>query len=340
MVVPNRDNLPNLIFKGEIYKLRMSQRTTNGPFTSLCQHGIVYVAVLVGSFLSIAAFVICQLDFWLSEFSLFPDERYAAWMILGQGLMLTLMGAVVLYMHVDKVNKLAAYALQLESTNRDLDSFASIASHDLREPIRTIQSYAELLSRQEKFSQRGTKYMEVILEASRHAQEMLSHIRHYSRIGAGVDGHDEIVSMQTVFDQVKVNLAKLIEERNVTLSSSRLPQLAGSRIQLVQLVQNLIGNAIRYCPPERRPKVRFNARYMEDSWEFSVADNGEGIAEENREKIFQPFKRVSHIVAPGSGLGLSICRRIAEAHGGEIHCEENPQGGSLFIFTIREKHHA
>ena len=132
-------------------------------------------------------------------------------------------------------------------------------------------------------------------------------------------------------------MRQLIDERQAVLEVTSLPQLQGSRIQISQLLQNLITNAIRYCPADRQPEIRLSALEIPDGWEFALADNGEGIPAEAREQIFEPFKRYSQKRVAGSGLGLSICRRIVQAHGGNIYCEANIEDGTTFIFTLKEQ---
>ena len=305
-------------------------------FDSFRRHRLAFFVGFAGSLLSFAGFIALQLDFWLTQFYFLINVEWQAWTVLILGLLITTLASTTLYLHLNHSNKLADYAMQLERSNRDLDSFASIASHDLKEPLRTIQSYTELTLRREEFTERGQHYLDTVCEAAIHMQDMLHHIRQYARLGAKVDKLDEIVAMDSTFQQVTTNLRHLIDKRDAEITCNNLPQTMGSRVQILQLLQNLIANAIHYCPKDRQPKINLTATEMADGWEFALSDNGEGIPADAHEKIFKPFKRHSRQKVAGSGLGLSICQRIVHAHCGTIYCKSNAPTGTIFIFTLKK----
>lgn len=304
---------------------------------SLYHHRQAFIVAIFGGGISLAGFISVQMKVLFNDLSLVDYLEWHAWFILGIGLLLTAIFSILLYARISCERRTAEYAMQLERSNRDLDSFAAIASHDLKEPLRTIQSYTELIMRREEMSESSNKYLDTIADASTHMQEMLYHIRHYARLGADIDNKDEIICMNKVWHCVETNLSQLIEGRNAVLAHNDLPQLIGSQIQIMQLLQNLVSNAIRYCPVDRVPEISLMAEQIENGWKFTLSDNGEGIPEDARDTIFQPFKRYSQQKVSGSGLGLSICRRIVEAHGGDIYCEANSIDGTSFIFTIKEE---
>lgn len=232
--------------------------------------------------------------------------------------------------------KLQKYAEDLLYSNRELEQFAYVASHDLQEPLRMVASFTELLGKryQDKLDQQANEYIGFAIDGAKRMQGLINDLLQYSRIGsekkefAPVDCQDVIV-------RVKENLLVAIEENKVDLSSCNLPVVLADGLQITLLLQNLIGNAIKYSDPGRSNQVYVSAERREDDWLFCVKDNGIGISEAFYERIFIIFQRLhGKSEYGGSGIGLAICRKIVERHGGKIWVESKQGQGSKFYFTL------
>lgn len=230
--------------------------------------------------------------------------------------------------------------IELEKTNNDLQAFAYIASHDLKEPLRTINGYTELISL--KLKKEGLlsdpkidKYTNYISSATKRLQALINDLLVYSKLGQNTIKFEE-VNTQNVVNSAKDLLEAMIEEKNAEIKvQNQLPIVSGSEGQLSRVFQNLISNSIKYC--KEKPVIIISCDDLGDSYKFIVEDNGIGIAEEYQEQIFKLFSRLHSIDEfSGTGLGLSICKKIIEAHGGKIWVESEPGKGSKFIFTIKK----
>ncbi|MEZ4416933.1 MAG: PAS domain S-box protein [Gemmatimonadota bacterium] len=230
---------------------------------------------------------------------------------------------------------LQQYAEHLERSNSALEQFAFAASHDLQEPLRTVSSYARLLD--ERYRGRldgdGDEFLHYLTDAADRMRLLVQDLLSYARLGRQgakrqpVDGGRMLANILNDLDTA-------IREAGAVVEVGPLPVIEGDATQLGLVMQNLIGNAIKFHS-KRPPHVRVQAREQEDGWEISVADNGVGIPAEHREKVFEVFKRLhSRKRFPGTGIGLAICRRIVEDHGGRIWVEAGVSGGSVFRFTI------
>ncbi len=231
--------------------------------------------------------------------------------------------------------ELARRAENLRTSSWDLEQFASAISHDLREPLHIMRRFAQNLSEGygETLDAKGSRYVERIIEGAERLQRMIDGIHELSRI----DSHGERftpIDLETVLEEALSNLAESLENSSAKITHDLLPTLSVDQPQMVQLFQNLIGNAIKFCK-KRTPEVHIGASERADDWLFSVADNGIGIPPEETDRIFEVFQRLhTEDEFPGLGVGLALCRRIVDRHGGSIWFESRPGQGTTFYFTI------
>jgi len=229
---------------------------------------------------------------------------------------------------------LQAYDALLRS-NLDLQQFAYAASHDLQTPLRSIASFLDLLQRHYamQFDDRAGAWIRRAIDAARQLQTLIQNLLDYSRIDAQAHPF-EPVSMIEVFEHCIDLLDASIHEAAAEVRRGPLPIVMGDRSQLVQVMLNLIGNALKYRGPGPL-RVRVSAECIDGHWRFAVADNGIGIAPQHRQRIFEIFRRLHTAQEiPGTGIGLAICRRVIHRHGGEIWVESEPDRGSTFYFTL------
>jgi len=228
-----------------------------------------------------------------------------------------------------------SYMARLERSNHDLQEFAYIASHDLQEPLRTVSSFVQLLERRYKgkLDADADEFISYAVEGARRMQSLIKDLLQYSRIGTQGNPF-EPTDMETVYNQVISSLKTSIEETGALISHDPLPTLQADPSQLAQLLQNLIGNGLKFRSQEN-PAIHISAKACTGEWLFSVKDNGIGIDREYSERIFQIFQRLhSKEEYPGTGIGLAICRRIIEQHGGKIWVKSVPGKGATFYFTV------
>jgi NO-binding membrane sensor protein with MHYT domain/signal transduction histidine kinase len=224
---------------------------------------------------------------------------------------------------------------ELGRSNAELEQFAYVASHDLQEPLRMVASYTQLLARRYrgKLDSEADEFIGFAVDGATRMQTLIRDLLSYSRVMT--QGHSLQPADATVAcDMARRNLQKSIEESGATVSVGLLPTVHADATQLTQLFQNLIGNALKYCK-ERAPQIRVDAKVGDEAWLFSVQDNGIGIEPQYFERIFQMFQRLhTREEYSGTGIGLAICRRIVERHGGRIWVESEPGRGSTFHFAI------
>ncbi|MBV8938877.1 MAG: response regulator [Alphaproteobacteria bacterium] len=212
-----------------------------------------------------------------------------------------------------------------------LEIFTRALAHDLKEPARTIRSFVELIGRDAAFPERAQSYFDYIKSASERMIMLIDTIYLYTRLDGGQEhAFFEACDGNGLLRDTKENLAELIREHQAVITSDPLPEVLGNRMQLMQVLQNLLANAIRHC--EKVPVIHVDAEEQKDHWLLRIRDNGPGISSEQRERVFEPFKRLKN--NQGLGLGLAICRKIIEAHGGEIWCETPSGAGTAFLFTL------
>src|SRR3954454_7203872 len=231
--------------------------------------------------------------------------------------------------------ELAAASERLERSNEELQRFATVASHDLREPLRVVSGFAELLARRfgDQLGPDGGRFVEAITGGVARMDEMISDLLAYARAGRS-DQPCEAVDMNVVASEALAGLQRAVDYAHSRVEFYALPPSSGNPAALRQLFQNLVANAIKFVD-DRPPRIRIWAAEVPEGWRFTVRDNGIGIAPEQAEKIFGMFTRLHGADRyPGTGVGLALCQRIVDVHGGRIWYEPSPGGGSQFMFTI------
>jgi PAS domain S-box-containing protein len=237
-----------------------------------------------------------------------------------------------------KEEKIKEYSRKLKESNKELEQFAFVASHDLQEPLRIISSYAYLLTEKYKTQLEPVvdKYLKYIVTNTGRMQEMINSLLEYSRLGKRKN-YEEKIDAGEVCDLAIANLAILIKRKKAKVTRDDLPVVFGNKVELIRLFQNLINNAIKYCD-KNTASVHIGITNDNNNWIFSVEDNGIGIDEEYYNQIFEVFKRL-HTKSDysGSGMGLSICKKIVEQNGGQIWVQSKPKMGSQFYFTLPKR---
>ena len=238
----------------------------------------------------------------------------------------------------DRTVKLERANRELVALNAELDEFTKVASHDLQEPLRTLTAFSDLLRKDlgNSLPERAARDIEFITDAAKRMQKLIQDLLALSRAGR-VAKKREKVSLGECADQALEALAMRVKETVAKITRDELPEVWGDSTLLTQFYQNLIGNALKFSG-EQPPVIRLTAEEREGSMVFGVKDNGIGIEPKYAQQIFQPFRRLhSRTEYEGSGIGLAICRKIVERHGGEIWVESEPQKGAHFRFTLSER---
>jgi len=237
----------------------------------------------------------------------------------------------------ERTAELAERAKDLERSNMELQQFAYVASHDLQEPLRTIASFTQLLAKRygDKLDDKAREFIAFAVDGSKRMQTLINDLLSFSRVGT--QGRRLVsVSTDAVLDAVLKNLKRGIEESRAIITRDPLPIVLADELQLSQILQNLIGNAIKFRR-NQAATVHIGAERTASGWSMSVRDNGIGVAPEHSERIFVIFQRLhTKTQYPGTGIGLAICKKIAERHGGRIWLEPTPGGGSTFTFSIAD----
>jgi PAS domain S-box-containing protein len=233
--------------------------------------------------------------------------------------------------------KLEESAAALKQSNDDLAQFAYVASHDLQEPLRMVSSYLQLIEKRYAgaLDDSGREFIGFAVDGAKRMKNLIRALLEYSRIGNGAS-EMEPVALGEVVKEVCGVLRMAIEESGASLKIGELPELCCDRIQIAQLFQNLIGNALKFCR-DRSPEVEvFSVRdEKENAWQISVRDNGIGIEPEYLERVFVIFQRLhSREEYAGTGIGLALCKRIVERHQGKIWVDSEPGVGTTFSFSI------
>jgi light-regulated signal transduction histidine kinase (bacteriophytochrome) len=250
-------------------------------------------------------------------------------------------GFVVLGLDVTERKRAEAalreHAEALSRSNADLQQFGYAISHDLQEPLRTIGGFTQLLAKRYRGRLNGEadELIEYITGGVDRMSRLITDLLAYSQLSRSGEHMDSAVDMSAVVSAAVENLAQSIADTGARVTWEELPAVCGDYTRLVQLMQNLIGNSIKYRQPASAPEVHIAAKVEQDQWRFVVTDNGVGFPQEQAERIFGLFKRLHGFSVPGTGIGLAICRRIVEQHGGRIWTEGRPGSGATFYFTLR-----
>lgn len=236
-----------------------------------------------------------------------------------------------------RTRELEASAAELQRSNNDLLQFAYVSSHDLQEPLRTVASYVGLLKRRlnSQLDETSQKYIQFAVDGANRMQTLINDLLSYSRVGTqGIQSAP--VNMNKVVKAALQNLDAAILNSGARVTYSNLPAVLGDENKLVQVVQNLIGNAIKFHKPGEFPEISIAAEPSGGTeWVFSIRDNGIGFDAKYNDRIFQVFQRLHGIGKyPGNGIGLAICRRIVEHHGGRLWATSEPEKGSTFFFAL------
>ncbi len=235
-----------------------------------------------------------------------------------------------------RTKELEARSAELQRSNSDLTEFAYIASHDLQEPLRMVGSYVGLLARryEGKLDETANKYINFAVDGATRMQTLIHDLLTYSRAGTQAV-ETRTVSSERVLQNALDNLEIAIRESAAVVHHNALPVIHADEIKLTQVMQNLIGNAIKFRKQGVAPEIAVTAEQNGDEWLFKVADNGIGFDPKYCDRIFQVFQRLHGVGRyPGNGIGLAISRRIIENHGGRLWAESQPDAGSSFYFTL------
>lgn len=222
--------------------------------------------------------------------------------------------------------------------NDELKQFASIASHDLKEPLRNIAAFSDLLLEDTPQDETAREYIAFIKEATDRMSRLLNDLIAFAR-AEGIAGDPHGIDLNQIMNAVRGNLVIRIHETNAEITTENLPVVMGHTTAYIQLFQNLLSNSLKFQPPGNVPKVHISAVKSENYWQISFKDNGIGIPPDKKEEIFKPFQRFNS-EHDGSGIGLATCRKITERYGGRIWAEALPEGGSVFYIQLPEAHEA
>jgi signal transduction histidine kinase len=224
----------------------------------------------------------------------------------------------------------------LGRSNAELEQFAYVASHDLQEPLRMVSSYMQLFEKRfaGQVDPQAKKYIDYAVEGAKRMQALIGGLLEFSRVGR-VDEPFGPVNTDAALDQALLNLRSAIDENKAMVTHGALPVVTGNAGRLAQVFQNLVGNAIKFRRPDQPPSIHVSAVARGKEWLFAVKDNGIGLDTQYVDRIFVIFQRLhTRSEYPGTGIGLSICKKVIERHGGRIWVESQPGAGATFLFTL------
>jgi signal transduction histidine kinase len=227
-------------------------------------------------------------------------------------------------------------ARELTRSNRELEMFASVASHDLQEPLRMVASYTELLANRyaDQLDEKARRWIGFAVEGTVRMKQLINDLLDFSRVGTRGKPFQS-TDLNDVLRSVLLNLQTAIAECGAQIRHGPLPRVLGDATQLAQVLQNLIGNALKFRAKDKSPEIQLDADWQDGVWRISVRDNGIGIDPQFADRIFVIFQRLhSRDEYPGTGIGLAICKKIIERHGGHIGVESHPGEGTTFRFTL------
>ncbi len=238
--------------------------------------------------------------------------------------------------HID-ITPLKTIEEELYRSNRELEQFAYVASHDLQEPLNTITDFVKLLEEEyhEKLEGDAQKYIEFILEAANRMSSLVKSVLSYSKIGKNLE--KKAVDCNHILKDLKQDLKHKILETKTTITHKKLPVIHGYEIELHSLFFNLISNSIKFRRENHPPKISIKAEELESHWKFCFEDNGIGVSKNNQKKVFNIFQRLNNMDSfEGTGIGLAQCKKITELHGGKIWIDSSSKSGTKFCFTIKK----
>jgi signal transduction histidine kinase len=228
-------------------------------------------------------------------------------------------------------------AQELERSNRDLEQFAYVASHDLQEPLRKVASFTQLLQKRYggQLDDRADQYIAFAVDGAHRMQRLIQDLLAFSRVGRSGDAPQD-VDLETVLEQVLHDLGERVADTGAEVTHEPLPVVRGERALLATLLLNVVGNALKFRHPDRPPRVHLSARRDGETWEISCTDNGIGIDPQYADRVFVIFQRLhAKDVYTGTGIGLALVKRVVEHHGGRAWVEPAPDGGTTVRWTLR-----
>ena len=240
--------------------------------------------------------------------------------------------------HSELEHRVEQRTVELKQSNRDLTQFAFSASHDLQEPLRMMSSYLQTLQQEygDSLPVQARNWIELSLDSARWMERLINDLLSYAHAGTREELF-ETLDANKIVDQVIAHLQEKIESKSAAVTCDELPTVTADLTLMMELFQNLIGNAIKFHGREP-PRVHISSRQSGSEWVFSVRDNGIGIDPKYMDRIFTIFERLNPSSEyPGSGIGLAICKRAVDRHGGRIWCESEPGEGTTFFFTVRKQ---
>nr|MBP6658535.1 PAS domain-containing protein [Bacteroidia bacterium] len=232
------------------------------------------------------------------------------------------------------------YVEELERSNKELEQFAYIASHDLQEPLRMVGSYVQLIEQRYKgrLDEDADEFIKYAVDGANRMKQLIIDLLNYSKINRQLP--DVEVDLNTVVKDVLENLKTIIVESKTEIKIDELPVILADKTQMIQVFQNLLANAVKFQVKDNIPEIRISAERKTDEWLFSVKDNGIGIDKKYHDKVFVIFKQLhSKAMFNGTGIGLAVVKKIVERHGGTIWFESELGKGTTFYFTLKVKKH-
>ncbi len=227
----------------------------------------------------------------------------------------------------------------LEISYEELEQFSFIASHDLKTPLRSITSFTQLLEKRYShvLDENAKTYLKFIVDGTNKMNNIVNDLVEFSKTN-DKNAHFSATDLNEVVNTVLFNLQKSIDDTKAVILTQKLPVLHIYKTGMVHLFQNLLDNSLKFAQKDKAPKIKINAEKTDDCWMFTIEDNGLGLEEDFQKKAFQPFQRISNLEKPGTGMGLAICKKIVQIHGGDIWYSSKVGEGSSFNFTIKQKY--
>jgi PAS domain S-box-containing protein len=235
-------------------------------------------------------------------------------------------------------SELATQTKELRRSNEELEQFAYVASHDLQEPLRMILSYMQLIQKniEKGDTQRVDEFMNYVMDGTGRMQALINDLLQFSRVNRKGNPFTKVDLNETLKIAIS-HLTARIHENSATVTYEKMPLVMGDSFQLIRLFQNLIDNAIKFKAPERKPEIKVSVEDTENDYKFAVRDNGIGIEDKFYNRIFVIFQRLhTRAEYEGTGIGLAVCKKIVERHGGEMWVESEKGKGSTFYFTVKK----